>query len=189
MIQEIMADLSGFLTYARSFRRTGSFVLDACLHCRRCDGCRIWEKTVKHWDVSAISVILTEAGGKLTDLNGVHYYTGLPELVASNGVLHSEILNLLKTVRSTVSRKLIEGKRLESFYFFSLRFAFAIHTRYKIQLHLNPSGDRSWNINSQKASICKGCPSSAHFTETLEFHYGKHHQTYVTKPQQPNQRD
>lgn len=30
MIQEIMADLSGFLTYARSFRRTGSFVLDSC---------------------------------------------------------------------------------------------------------------------------------------------------------------
>lgn len=103
MIQEIMADLSGFLTYARSFRRTGSFVLDACFIAEGVMDA-IWEKTVKHWDVSAISVILTEAGGKLTDLNGVHYYTGLPELVASNGVLHSEILNLLKTVRSTVSR-------------------------------------------------------------------------------------
>ncbi|MBM9591330.1 inositol monophosphatase [Leptospira sp. 201903075] len=103
MIQEIMADLSGFLTYARSFRRTGSFVLDACFIAEGVMDA-IWEKTVKHWDVSAISVILAEAGGKLTDLNGVHYYTGLPELVASNGVLHSEILNLLKTVRSTVSR-------------------------------------------------------------------------------------
>ncbi|MCW7469170.1 inositol monophosphatase family protein [Leptospira kanakyensis] len=103
MIQEIMADLSGFLTYARSFRRTGSFVLDSCFIAEGVMDA-IWEKTVKHWDVSAISVILAEAGGKLTDLNGVHYYTGLPELVASNGVLHSEILNLLKTVRSTVSR-------------------------------------------------------------------------------------
>ncbi|XDD46535.1 inositol monophosphatase [Leptospira sp. WS39.C2] len=103
MIQEIMADLSGFLTYARSFRRTGSFVLDSCFIAEGVMDA-IWEKTVKHWDVSAISVILSEAGGKLTDLNGVHYYTGLPELVASNGVIHSEILNLLKTVRSTVSR-------------------------------------------------------------------------------------
>ncbi|TGL65445.1 inositol monophosphatase family protein [Leptospira jelokensis] len=103
MIQEIMADLSGFLTYARSFRRTGSFVLDSCFIAEGVMDA-IWEKTVKHWDVSAISVILSEAGGKLTDLNGVHYYTGLPELVASNGVLHSEILKLLKTVRSTVSR-------------------------------------------------------------------------------------
>ncbi len=64
----------------------------------------IWEKTVKHWDVSAVSVILSEAGGKLTDLAGKHYYIGLPELIASNGILHDEILKLLKTVRSTVSR-------------------------------------------------------------------------------------
>ncbi|MDF3821567.1 inositol monophosphatase family protein [Leptospira sp. 96542] len=102
MIQEIMADLSGFLTYARSFRRTGSFVLDSCFIAEGVMDA-IWEKTVKHWDVSAISVILAEAGGKLTDLNGKHYYTGLPELVASNGILHQEILNLLKKVRSSVS--------------------------------------------------------------------------------------
>lgn len=103
MIQEIMADLSGFLTYARSFRRTGSFVLDCCFIAEGVmDG--IWEKTVKHWDVSAVSVILSEAGGKLTDLAGKHYYIGLPELIASNGILHDEILKLLKTVRSTVSR-------------------------------------------------------------------------------------
>jgi myo-inositol-1(or 4)-monophosphatase len=103
MIQEIMADLSGFLTYARSFRRTGSFVLDCCWIAEGLMDA-IWEKSVKHWDVSAVTVILGEAGGKLTDLNGKHYYTGLPELIASNGILHSEILKLLKTVRSTVSR-------------------------------------------------------------------------------------
>ncbi len=103
MIQEIMADLSGFLTYARSFRRTGSFVLDCCWIAEGWMDA-IWEKSVKHWDISAISVILGEAGGKLTDLEGKHYYNGLPELIASNGIIHNEILNLLKTVRSSVSR-------------------------------------------------------------------------------------
>ncbi|GBF51310.1 inositol monophosphatase family protein [Leptospira ryugenii] len=103
MIQEIMADLSGFLTYARSFRRTGSFILDACWIAEGLMDA-IWEKNVKHWDVSAISIILSEAGGKLTDLSGKHYYVGLPELVASNGIIHNEILNLLKTVRASVSR-------------------------------------------------------------------------------------
>lgn len=103
MIQEIMADLSGFLTYARSFRRTGSFVLDCCWIAEGLMDA-IWEKSVKHWDVAAASIILTEAGGKLTDLSGKHYLHGLPELVASNGILHSEILNLLRTVRSSTSR-------------------------------------------------------------------------------------
>ncbi|TGN20345.1 inositol monophosphatase family protein [Leptospira idonii] len=103
MIQEIMADLSGFLTYARSFRRTGSFILDCCWIAEGLMDA-IWEKNVKHWDVSAISVILGESGGKMTDLNGKHYFTGLPELIASNGMIHEEILNLLKTVRASVSR-------------------------------------------------------------------------------------
>lgn len=103
MIQEIMADLSGFLTYARSFRRTGSFVLDVCWIAEGWMDA-IWEKTVKQWDVSAVSVILGEAGGKLTDLEGKHYYTGMPELIASNGIIHNEILNLLKTVRSSLNR-------------------------------------------------------------------------------------
>ncbi len=103
MLQEIMADLSAFLTYARSFRRTGSFILDACWIAEGLMDA-IWEKNVKHWDICATSVILAEAGGKMTDLQGKHYWTGLPELIASNGILHEEILNLLKNVRSTVSR-------------------------------------------------------------------------------------
>jgi len=101
-LQEIMADLSGFLTYARSFRRTGSFVLDCCWIAEGLMDA-IWEKSVKHWDISATTVILGEAGGKMTDLEGKHYMTGLPELIASNGILHEEIINLLKKVRNTTS--------------------------------------------------------------------------------------
>ncbi len=100
-IPEIMADLTALVTYARSIRRSGSVVLDLCWIAEGClDG--IWEKSTKHWDLCACSVILNEAGGRITDYNGKHYWIGLPEVVATNGIIHDAILEVLRKARSNL---------------------------------------------------------------------------------------
>ncbi|WCL49555.1 inositol monophosphatase family protein [Leptospira sp. GIMC2001] len=102
-INEIMSDLTALVTYARSIRRSGSVVLDLCWIAEGClDG--LWEKSVKHWDLCATSVILNEAGGKITDYDGKHYWNGLPEIVATNSFLHEPILEVLKNARLSIGR-------------------------------------------------------------------------------------
>jgi myo-inositol-1(or 4)-monophosphatase len=107
-IAEIVADLTTLITYARSIRRSGSLVLDLCWISEGClDG--LWEKNIQHWDLCASSVILGEAGGKITDFDGKHYWNGLPEIVATNGILHDGILDVLKNAKSSIGSKLNAG--------------------------------------------------------------------------------
>ena len=47
------------------------------------------------WDVAAGLLLVTEAGGRVTDLAGGQYQTGGPELLVSNGLIHQEILDLV----------------------------------------------------------------------------------------------
>ncbi len=48
------------------------------------------------WDLAAVQVVVTEAGGRFSDLNGVERYDGGSGL-SSNGVLHDEALELLRS--------------------------------------------------------------------------------------------
>ena len=52
------------------------------------------EYGVKPWDMAAPNVILTEAGGRMTDLDGRPSWTAA-NVLSSNGVLHDELLALL----------------------------------------------------------------------------------------------
>ncbi len=58
------------------------------------------EASIAPWDIAALRVIVTEAGGRFTDLDGAS-----PELLASslatNGLLHGEITALLAALAST----------------------------------------------------------------------------------------
>lgn len=103
IVKEVVSDLTAFLAYARSFRRSGSFILDLCwLSEGLLDG--IWENRLQLWDVVAGTVILREAGGSITDLEGARYLTGNKEAIASNGILHAEILKLINSSRSNFGR-------------------------------------------------------------------------------------
>ncbi len=51
------------------------------------------------WDVAAGSLIVREAGGKATNLYGKEWNLGDSDIVASNGVVHKEILDVLQKVR------------------------------------------------------------------------------------------
>ena len=53
------------------------------------------EYGVKPWDMAAPYVIVTEAGGRMTDLEGTPSWTA-PTVLTSNGLLHAELLALLR---------------------------------------------------------------------------------------------
>jgi myo-inositol-1(or 4)-monophosphatase len=50
----------------------------------------------KIWDVAAGVLLVEEAGGKLTDFNGKPWRFDSPDIVASNGLIHKDILKALK---------------------------------------------------------------------------------------------
>jgi len=58
-------------------------------------GC-FFQLKMNPWDVAAGSLIVSEAGGKVTDIVGAPYTLKSRDLVASNGLLHEELLGLLR---------------------------------------------------------------------------------------------
>ncbi len=73
-------------------RRTGSAALDlAFVACGRLD--LFWEFGLKPWDVAAGTLLVTEAGGRTSDMRGApHSPTQSDHLLADNGALHAEAL-------------------------------------------------------------------------------------------------
>lgn len=75
-------------------RRGGSAALDlAYVACGRFEG--YWELKLAPWDVAAGSLILTESGGRISDLDKKPFSIHTDSLIATNGLIHDELLNLL----------------------------------------------------------------------------------------------
>jgi myo-inositol-1(or 4)-monophosphatase len=80
---------------AQAVRRPGSAALDACwVACGRFDG--FWELRLHPWDTAAAHLILLEAGGQLSKMNGRPFSIFDGEMVASNGRIHASMLRVLK---------------------------------------------------------------------------------------------
>jgi len=83
-----------FSLRAQGVRRTGSAALDLCyVACGRLDG--FWEMKLAPWDTAAGFLIATEAGATVTDFKGQPYTIYLKEIVASNGRIHREMVEVL----------------------------------------------------------------------------------------------
>jgi myo-inositol-1(or 4)-monophosphatase len=68
-------------------RRLGSAAIDLCwVACGRFDG--FYEHQLQAWDSAAGFLIVEEAGGKVTQLNGAYFSPYLPGIIASNGMIH-----------------------------------------------------------------------------------------------------
>jgi myo-inositol-1(or 4)-monophosphatase len=88
-------EFSAMLMKSRGLRRLGSAALDLCyVACGRFDG--YWEKHLKVWDISAGGVIVAEAGGKISNFYGDNWNYKLDNVIASNGIIHSEIQEVIK---------------------------------------------------------------------------------------------
>ena len=75
---------------ARS-RGFGDFYMYHLVASARADA--VIEAAISIWDIAAITVIVREAGGKITDIQGQPVTKETASLVATNGVLHSTVLN------------------------------------------------------------------------------------------------
>ena len=101
-VRESSAELVGlfarFLESAQAVRRLGSAALDLCyVAAGRFDA--FWEQHLKPWDVAAGTLIVQEAGGTVTGMDGSPFDAAAGHLVASNGFLHSEILEAIRRFR------------------------------------------------------------------------------------------
>jgi len=86
---------SNFAVKAQAIRRMGSAAIDlAYLACGRFDG--FWELKLHVWDVAAAALIIQEAGGNITDFNGGEYSMYKDNILASNGLIHEEMIQVLR---------------------------------------------------------------------------------------------
>lgn len=87
--------LRAFLTRIQGIRRGGSAAIDLCyVACGRFDG--YYEMKLSPWDKASGMMIVEEAGGKLTDFSGnLLTLLGLQNL-ATNGLIHQEMLRALE---------------------------------------------------------------------------------------------
>jgi myo-inositol-1(or 4)-monophosphatase len=79
---------------AQGVRRPGSAAIDLCwLAAGRIDG--FWELKLRPWDTAAALVILREAGGRATRIDGRAYNIFSGDLLASNGRIHNQMKKVL----------------------------------------------------------------------------------------------
>ena len=77
-------------------RRDGSAALDLCyVASGRLDA--FWEMKLSPWDVAAGSLIVEEAGGKVTNLVSGPFDKYSGHILASNGLIHNDVVQILKT--------------------------------------------------------------------------------------------
>lgn len=74
-------------------RRAGSAALDlAYVACGRMEG--FWEFNLNPWDTAAGILLVEEAGGRVTDFSGHTVKLDSREVLASNGLIHGELVDL-----------------------------------------------------------------------------------------------
>ena len=89
-----MVHFSRFILESHGIRRSGSAALDlSYVGAGRVDG--FWELRLSPWDVAAGSLIVTEAGGRITDFAGNPFKGEGVETLATNGLIHQEMMEVL----------------------------------------------------------------------------------------------
>ena len=86
-----------FTDTTQGVRRLGAAAIDLChVACGKVDG--YWEFDIQPWDTSAGVLIIQEAGGKVTKMDGSKYSIHNPQILATNGKIHSDMLRITKPV-------------------------------------------------------------------------------------------
>lgn len=82
-----------FTLRSHGVRRAGSAALDlAYVACGRMEA--FWEFNLNPWDTAAGILLVTEAGGRVTDFAGKPYRLESSEILASNGLIGDELVKL-----------------------------------------------------------------------------------------------
>jgi myo-inositol-1(or 4)-monophosphatase len=98
-VAEIVGLFGAFVGQARAVRRLGSAALDLCyVGAGRLDG--FWESDLKPWDIAGGALIVEEAGGRVTDLNGRRFTSRAGSVLAANEALHTAMLEVVRDFQS-----------------------------------------------------------------------------------------
>lgn len=96
-LEHYLAYWSEFLMRVHGVLRLGSAALDLCsVAAGRLDG--FWEEKLNPWDTAAGWLIVEEAGGRVTNFSGGRFSPYRPELLATNGRIHPECLEVLQSM-------------------------------------------------------------------------------------------
>ena len=91
---EFARHFANFIMNAQAVRRDGAAALDlAYVACGRFDG--FWEEGLKPWDVAAGSLMVEEAGGRISNYAGGPLSIYAPPILASNGLVHEQMMRVL----------------------------------------------------------------------------------------------
>ncbi len=102
ILGDLMARFAAGIKASQGIRRLGAAALDLChVACGRFDG--FWEQNLKPWDTAAGALIVTEAGGQVTDFNGQSHEAGCNQILATNGRIHSQMVTTLSRRRQNGS--------------------------------------------------------------------------------------
>jgi myo-inositol-1(or 4)-monophosphatase len=94
-VEEIVGLFAAFIGQARAVRRLGSAAIDLCyVAAGRMDG--FWERDLKPWDVAAGALIVAEAGGRVTQMDGRPFQSRDRDVLASNGRIHDAMLAIIE---------------------------------------------------------------------------------------------
>lgn len=89
------SDVQKVYGYCRSIRISGSSALDlAYIADGRIDG--FWHRKLAPWDIAAGILLVEEAGGQVSSLEGPSFQFSDDYLIASNGLIQNTVINLLK---------------------------------------------------------------------------------------------
>ncbi|MEW5984835.1 MAG: inositol monophosphatase family protein [Acidobacteriota bacterium] len=104
---EIVELFGAFVARARAVRRLGSAALDLCyVASGRLDG--FWEEGLRPWDVAAASLVVSEAGGRVSGLDGAPFRARGGHVLATNGLIHEQMLTVVASVRAVRARNRTE---------------------------------------------------------------------------------
>ena len=93
-----LAQFNRLMMKTEGIRRDGSAALNLVYTAMGwCDG--YWEIIISPWDIAAGTLLVTEAGGKVTDLEGRPLSIYQNQVVSSNGLIHSELVEELQKAR------------------------------------------------------------------------------------------
>jgi myo-inositol-1(or 4)-monophosphatase len=92
---DVMQRFNNLIVRGQGIRRIGSAAMDLCyVAAGRFAG--YWEQDLKPWDTAAGALLVEEAGGRVTDFEGNPFTPYLETVVASNSLVHEDMLVALR---------------------------------------------------------------------------------------------
>jgi myo-inositol-1(or 4)-monophosphatase len=92
---QFLGEIDAVMANTAGIRRWGAAALDlAYVAAGRFDG--FWERGLAPWDYAAGLILVREAGGYVSEMNGKALTMGSPSILATNNAVHSDLMKLLR---------------------------------------------------------------------------------------------